>query len=678
MHRFASSNFVARYEGHHEIWSKINVIDIEVDDFNQCSIRSAQATVRLTRRKSQGLVAVLARNSGHNETRQRLCSLLWSNSSESNARTSLRQEIANLRTKMTIGEHSLLQADKMSVALTNCQAISRSQKTILTLAEGEISEILLETPLLQERLLSHLQGVDPELDLWIEVERASFERRCSELLQNILYQPETDIRQKKRAARALLNIDPSHETAIISLIQALQAEGAEPAARMEYEKYCTILRQEYDLTPSGRVIKALETNKPSTSSAPSSPTIQPVRPAPARNPHHADRGPLIIATSLTETTKGSETAMRAMRTNLIGALARFRDWTIRETTGNPNNLDLPDQWFELRFAGIQDKDEPGLTTNLVAMPDVEILWSDSLMFDQSGDAAIQKSTIRRIAACLNLEISARRVQNALTATDGERNPHDSWLLAHQRLLTWRASDESEAESAFRKILARWPTHAPSLSSLVEVLNTRHHIFPGVMPNLKRSQEALELAKRAARIAPQDNRIQLALGWSHLMVKRPEPAHHYFKMALRLNDNDPLTLISSAMGLCYSGDHELAAKVANQSLETGAGGEPIHWAYHACIRFYCDDLQGANDAAQMASGSAHFLLGMQAAIAGLQGDKVRASDFAHQFCEEISQNWYSSKIATPATIREWLVASFPIGSKPDRDKLERGLNAAKLR
>ena len=311
------------------------------------------------------------------------------------------------------------------------------------------------------------------------------------------------------------------------------------------------------------------------------------------------------------------------------------------------------------------------------MPENEMLWSDRIpCLPSSGDEA-NKATIRKLAASLNLEISARRMENALSRPDNDRSLHDRWLLAQQHLLSWRAKDETEAETAIRAILARWPHHTPSLTSLVEILNTRHHIFPGIFPDMKRSEEALQLARRAARTAPRDSRIQLALGWSHLMVKRPEQANYQFALALQLNDNDPLTLISAAMGICYCGDHERACEVAKQALEAGAGGEPTHWAYHACIRYYCDDLEGARQAAAMSVGSAHYVAGMQAAIAGRAGDHAAAKTFAEQFKKEVAASWYSSKKPTSPVVRKWLVESFPITLASDRAKLEVGLDAAGL-
>lgn len=637
---------------------------INIEDFSKFVLSSGSHRIWLSRRKSQALVTLLALTPTNSETRSRIAQLLWSEGSEAAARTSLRQEVAQARSCVVLDGVPLIEGDKQTIWFTGIPVKSHSVSILEDLSAGHISDFLLGNSLPQDLFLSHLQGLDPEFDLWLTVERAAFERKCLEYLTPLI-DPRNPEPVRQRAAQALVNIDPTHESANRTMLGLLVQHGAHAKAQSLYENYCRVLREDYGLEPAFKIPAAVGPAAPAASVASAG--------LPADT---ATQRPLIIARTLAGPDAGNVSVYNALRSGLLGALVRFRDWSVRELAVD-EPFETADGWFELRFSGQMDGGTAILTTSLVLMPESEIFWSEALPHDMELEAAKHKGMIRRLATSLNLEISARRLERALARPVYDRSLYDQLLVAKQHLHTWRANDEATAENAIRAILARWPDHSPSLSSLVEILNTRHHVFPGLFPDRKRSQEALELAQRAGRLSPRDNRVQLTLGWCHLMVGRPEQARHYFDMALRLNDNDPLTLISSAMGLCFSGDKPAAQSVAAQAIEASAGGEPIHWAYHACIRFYCDDIDGALEAGELAVGSAHFIGGMRAAIAAAAGDTDGARQIAKLFCEEISQHWYSAGDPTPLAIRKWLVSSFPISDQADREKLSLALDAAGL-
>src|SRR5215472_18833327 len=65
--------------------------------FGNMSIAFRGNDLKITNRKSSGLLALLALSDNVRETRERLIGILWSESEERKARASLRQALAELR-----------------------------------------------------------------------------------------------------------------------------------------------------------------------------------------------------------------------------------------------------------------------------------------------------------------------------------------------------------------------------------------------------------------------------------------------------------------------------------------------------------------------------------------------------------------------------------------------------
>lgn len=647
---------------------------ITVGVFGTFCISSQDSSIYLSRRKSQALITLLCANNSLNESRSRLCGLLWSSNSEKSARISLRQELTHIRKKTTIENSPLIGSDKFTIWINHENTFLESQLILAELEKGNVPDQLLSGQFLQEKYLSHLEDIDEDLNVWIAIERNAFERACMESLHQMISMS-ADTAIHERAATAILGLDPTDELAVRTVMKHAIRQGAMAKSKKVFSLYCQRLREDHNLRPAQSVLHILDPNNnppPNNKKAASTSSAE------------TSVRPLILAHQIasSDVEHGKKFPVDAIRVSLLGSLARFRDWAVREIKENElsdfseNSTD--GRCFELLFNTRGGIDGSTLIITLRDHAYREIIWSDSIPIHLEDAVATHRLTIRKLAAALKLEISAQRLRRTLNQPESDLDQYDRWLQGQQLLLSWDATDEAKAEQLFRSILSKWPSHAPAISSLVEVLNTRHHIFPGVMPDKKRNSEALDLAQKAVRISPQDSRIHLSTAWCHLMAGQFEQAQYSFDLALQINDYDPLTLISSAMGYCFAGDKNRAIAVAEEALLVSAGGEPIHWAYHSCIRFFCDDMEGALEAARRAKGAAHFLGGICTAISGHMDDSNMSSEYSSRFQNHIANNWYSSKKANKQNIREWLVNSFPISQDADREKLNVGLDAAGFR
>jgi tetratricopeptide (TPR) repeat protein len=374
--------------------------------------------------------------------------------------------------------------------------------------------------------------------------------------------------------------------------------------------------------------------------------------------------------------EASHRRIAGLRNELIGALTRFRDWSVREA-----GPDLDEETaaarraYDIAATGLQEDGELYLSLVLRRHADKTYLWSQQLSVQVEHWTTAKMALIRRIASSLDIHISAERLARISPLPDQNLDVYDRWLRANGFIFRWQPNDEIRAEAIFRSVLADTQNFAPAYVGLVQILNTRHHIFPGVMRDTERAMEALEFAKTAVRLDPLDCRTQLCLAWSHMLNGNYQHALFAYDLALELNQNDPWTLTSCAQGLSYCGEKLRARQIAARALDVAIGGAPIHWCYQMCIRFLEGDYAGAVQASAAAEGTAFFVPAWRAAaLAHLREyDAARAS--IAEFYRAVSENWYGQHSCTPQAVLDWLSQCFPIRDEADRELLRTGILTA---
>jgi tetratricopeptide (TPR) repeat protein len=238
--------------------------------------------------------------------------------------------------------------------------------------------------------------------------------------------------------------------------------------------------------------------------------------------------------------------------------------------------------------------------------------------------------------------------------------------------SWR-----RAVAIFRDAIRENPTFSPCYSSLVQMNNIEHFVHPGLFRDLGKSKETLELAKTAVELDPVDSRAHLCCGWSYLMAFREADAASHMELACDLNDNDPWTLLSSALYYAFCGSMERARLRAEQSLSLSPVPTYLEWGYHGIIRFLCGDHQGAIEACDRAHGVIKTLSAWRAAALHELGLQSMAHDEARRFLNGTRSYWVGSSAPTDEAITSWLLQAHPISADARLEALRRGLCGAGL-
>jgi len=199
-------------------------------------------------RKAQALLAYLALHAGQAHSREKLATLLWGNSGETQARDSLRHALVHLRRTLAGGDTPVLLTDGQTVSLAPARVAVDVAGFERALGAGALEEAV---SLYQGELLEGLPSSEAPFDDWLRSERARLHELavdgCAKLLarQQSAGSPELAI----RTALRLLALDPLQEAVHRTLMRLYVQQDRRSAALKQYETCAAVLRRELRVEP---------------------------------------------------------------------------------------------------------------------------------------------------------------------------------------------------------------------------------------------------------------------------------------------------------------------------------------------------------------------------------------------------------------------------------------------
>ena len=157
-----------------------------------------------------------------------------------------------------------------------------------------------------------------------------------------------------------------------------------------------------------------------------------------------------------------------------------------------------------------------------------------------------------MAITLGRQISAQRLSRLAAIPDVSLDVYDRWLRAQAMTLSFNHRDWQQARSLLEDTILAEPSFSPVYSTLVQMRNIVHIVFPGTRRDPGSHTQTLTLARRAMDLDPDDSRAHLCLGWSYAMAGKYAQADVHMGLACDLNPNDPWTLISAALFHGFNG------------------------------------------------------------------------------------------------------------------------------
>jgi DNA-binding SARP family transcriptional activator/TolB-like protein len=640
--------------------------------------------MRLTGRKARALLGYLAISEAHEETRDRLVGLLWSEVPEENARASLRQVVHEIREAFRAAGADGFTVGKRVVALDPAQCRSDLAEVIAAADAGRPHPLLFERPRLAEELLGELETVDPAFRIWLLAKRQAIADRLQRGLE-ISMRDEGDPQLREPAAAALLQLDPTNEEACRLLISLRAGRGDFGGALRLYKTLWDLLETEFDVEPSEMTQELVVgirnsmtlVDRHAAFRAPprEEPAAVDLPPATALAARPAPTPGIVLVVApfdIAGTAPDQRYLAQGFRHELIATLVRFREWQVRDgpaATGGEIGQ------YVIEASAFTADDAMRLVLTLRDAPTGIYVWSDRYQLTLASWFEAQLAIIRRIAVALNVQLSANRLARFAGEADIALDAYDRWLRAQAMVLSFDPAEWTRAGDMFRATIREAPTFSPAYSSLVQINNSIHFVYPGIYRTEARERETLELARTAVQLDPIDCRAQLSMGWAHAMARNYGPAELHMAMAVELNENDPWSVMSAALFHAFAGLPARARALAAHAMQTTRSPTPTHWVYESTIAFVLGDDETCIASSLRSGDTIQTNIAWRAAALAHLGRIDEARSTMDSFLDLLRTRWAGPAPPDVASMLGWFLHLYPIRHEADWDRLRRGLAAA---
>jgi len=647
-------------------------------------------------RKARAVIAYLALTEGLRESRERLVGLLWSEFDENRARTSLRQTLHELREHLNQAAFDGMHAERLVVWLDRA-TVQVDLWDVLDQAEAhQVHPLLVDVPRLTEALLQDLEDLDPAFRVWVLAKRQTVHDRLTGALAAGLRAEHLPRHTRRDIAAALLSLDPTHEEACRSFMQASAEAGDVAAALRAYSSLWDLLDADYDMEPGpatqqlvaeikqGRFEAAFPEPEPDTAGGFRETVAQvivpPRRPdtVPPAPPPPAKVALLVENYEMNGIDPDRSHLVQGFRHNLIASLVRFREWFVADGAAQPN-LEQLGANVSATYTVAGTAYQAGSVINLVLTLRERgggiYVWSDRFELRLDNWFEAQQQVIRRIAVSLNIHLSYERLTRLAGTTDVELEVYDRWLRGQEIINRFSPEHWNRAAQICAEMIEKAPSFSPAYSTLVQMNNSVHIIHPGLFRDAARAARTLELARTAVQLDPVDSRAQLCLGWSFAMSKQYAQAGVHIGLACELNPNDPWTLLSSALFHAFRGNAARADELWQMALDVTLAPNRTYWAYQVSIAFLRGDYEATIEAADHAADVIKTLPAWRAAALHYLGRQAEAAVDAQRFLAGIRDNWFGDEPASDAAIGRWLLHLYPISQSEHWEKLRAGVAGA---
>ncbi|TRC93653.1 alpha/beta fold hydrolase [Mesorhizobium sp. WSM4303] len=221
----------------------------------------AGAAVPAISRKARAMVAYLALQSGHSQSREKLATLLWGINSEAQARMSLRQAVSSVRKAMQAcgGGRFLTDGDSVALHLDGLDFdVARFEALVASPAPEDLE---LALNVYRGDLLDGFGLKEESFEDWLRIERERLRALAVAALDRLVahYAATNDPAACVRAATRLLAMEPLREDIHRALMRAYAAQGRTNLALKQYEHCRTALQRDLKLQPEPETRQLFET-----------------------------------------------------------------------------------------------------------------------------------------------------------------------------------------------------------------------------------------------------------------------------------------------------------------------------------------------------------------------------------------------------------------------------------
>jgi class 3 adenylate cyclase/DNA-binding SARP family transcriptional activator len=617
-------------------------------------------TLVLRSTHAMALLGILALDPDQTAEVDRTAVMLWPERPLKKARQALAQARRLVNAHASFMSDGLIRLNGQSLQLDTGAVEIDLHQIYRMLLSGAVDPMLRRPELIVDALMAGFDGISPLFATWLRVRRIIWRDRLVSALELCLERHDDAQPSLRAAAEALLTFEPGHEPASHALMRHFAATSRKDAALREFDRLSIHLRKVYHIEP-GTGMSDMAAALRGSDSHPTAGPITTVR----------SLLPQIAISSFATQDAAARPIAETFRSDLLANLSRFRTWVV---------LDVDDDSVGVAdyvLTGRCDVTATGANMNLrlVEPKSRRVAWSTMYSISAAEWRKVQGQVIGRIAAALEVYVSADRLAQGVTSTPTDKVDYDDWLRGDALLLRWTSAADEEAKAIFTKMTARTPDFAPAYASLASIHNVRHILQPGI-PRSRADDDAARInAALAVELDPLDARNHLALAWSAALAGWFDQAGAHLDLAVSLNPFSPATLISAAMGYAFLGDHQRAGETLDTAISLSPMLRSHQWCYAAAVRFLGGDDTATIAAALRSGDQIADNQGWLAAALARQGNIAAARLAFDRLVATLTPIWAGSTPPDAQSVQAWFVTAYPIRREEDRTALSRALRLA---
>jgi DNA-binding SARP family transcriptional activator len=620
----------------------------------------------LPTRKTEALLARLARRPGERIARAHLAGLLWPDRPDEQGRASLRQALTAIRAALEAAGVEGPTSGRDVVALPPVGVEVDVADVEAELARREPDPTRLAAAC-RGPLLAGFPPVEGPFDDWVEEERAALGRRLLGQLGSALARcADGDDAMTLALADAALAVDAAFEPAYRARMALLARRGERAAALREYDRCRSALARALGATP-GASTEALRRELAGAAARPD---------GAAERSSQAPSLAILPFDVLTGDTR-LELLARGLYEDLVGTLSRFRALRVlaRESVERfaPPSTDGVEAGralgagYSLATAVRASSGRMRVSLRLVETSTSRQVWADRLDVEVEGGFEAQDRITRAVAAALALHIDAAELEGALRRPPERLEAYECWVRGMHSLRGGTAEADATARRLFERAVELSPGFARAHSGLS--LSWFNDWSCSAWQRWDETErQAYRHALEATRLDPHDHVTHCILGRILLYRREFDRGIEHLRRAVALNPNDADVLVHACLGHAYFGEPQRALELEREALAIHPFHPEWYLAYFAGGRFVARQAEEARTrferVADLTVDARAFIAAASAALGELDTARLQARAFRERFAQRIA---YGKPFAPEDPVR-WILRVNPLRRDEDRDYL----------
>ena len=537
-------------------------------------------------RKAGAMIAYLALQDGHAQSRDKLAGLFWSRNTDEQARTNLRQALSRLRKAMGNGAKGTLTVygDRVGLDMANIDLdVARFERLI---AEGTPETMEQAAALYRGDLLDGI-GLDEEaFESWLRTERERLRMLAAGGLAKLCahYEKSRDRERCILAASRLVALDPLQEQAHRTLMRAYAAQGRHALALKQYKTCTETLRRELGVEPDGETMALYQEIQGQRGEGGGAATMDRVMATAEalQGPGETtldipDRPSVAILPFENKSGDSSqEYFAEGITENVIVGLSRFRDlFVIAPKSAHKSQAlmgDVNEAGARLGVAHIVEGsvrragNRVRVTVQLSEAAKGQRIWVEQYDRDLDDMFVVQDEISGKIVATLagRIEAAGRHAAEYKATTD--MTAYDYVLRARPRLNTYAKEGVLEARQLLNTAVEIDPGLAAAWSEIARSFIAEYE-GDWTMDRDAAVAQAQALAEKAIALDDADIVSRYSLACAQFYQGRHELADLEIERALELNPNDYHCVCAKGWFLAFEDRLEEGVTCAYEAMRT---------------------------------------------------------------------------------------------------------------